>query len=120
MNPDNKEIVMLPKQLFANLIDMDLQKQIATSIPFDHNAAKAMKTLLQEGPSTLRQDLSDWKIEEFDGKHILFFKGKNYIPKNDILRRDIVRNYYDHLTARHLRELQTFNAVREHYWWPGM
>ena len=76
---------MLPKQLFANLIDMDLQKRIATSIPFDYDAAEAMKTLLQEGPTTLRQDLSDWEIEEFDGKHILFFMGKNYIPKNNIL-----------------------------------
>ena len=111
---------MLPKQLFANLIDMDLQKQIATSISFDYDTAKAMKTLLWEGPSTLQQDLSDWEIKEFNGKHILFFKGKNYIPRNDILRRDIVRNYHNHHTAGHPGELQTFNAVKEHYWWPGM
>ena len=36
------------------------------------------------------------------------------------LRRDIVEGYHDHLTAGHPGELQTFNAVRESYWWPGM
>ena len=28
-------------------------------------------------------------------------------------------HYHDHPTARHPGELQTFNAVKEHYWWPG-
>ena len=28
--------------------------------------------------------------------------------------------YHDHPTARHPGELQTFNAVKEHYWWPGL
>jgi Integrase zinc binding domain len=36
------------------------------------------------------------------------------------LRREIVQSYHDHLTVGHPEELQTFNAVKEHYWWPGL
>ena len=34
--------------------------------------------------------------------------------------RDIIQKYHDHLTAGHPGELQTFNAVKEYYWWPGL
>ena len=104
-------MVMLPEHLFANLIDVDLQGRIASSRDFDFDAAEAIKVLLERGPTNLRHDMDDWETQEFDGKNILFYKGKNYIPKNDGLQRDIVRSYHDHLTAGHPGELQTFNAV---------
>jgi len=118
--PDNKDIVMLPEHLFVNLIDVDLQRRIASAGNMDFDAAEAIKGLLEEGPTPLRHDLADWEIEDFEGQNILFFRGKNYIPQDTDLRRDIVRTYHDHLTAGHPGELQTFNAIREHYWWPGM
>ena len=36
------------------------------------------------------------------------------------LRRNIVSKYHDPLTAGHPGELETFNAVKEPYWWPGI
>jgi hypothetical protein len=39
------------------------------------------------------------------------------VPINAELRR---KRYHDHPTAEHPGELQTFNAVKEHYWWPGL
>jgi hypothetical protein len=117
---DNKDVIMLPEHLFVNLIDQELQHQIADSKQLDYDAAEAIKGLLEKGPTELRHDLNDWKIEEFEGKNILFYKGKNYIPKDDALRRGILQRYHDHETAGHPGELQTFNAVREYYWWPGM
>ena len=27
--------------------------------------------------------------------------------------------FHDHKTARHPGELETFNSIRQHYWWPG-
>src|SRR5277367_5168266 len=118
--PDNKDIVMLPEHLFVNLIDMDLQRRIASSGDMDFDAAEAIKGLLEQGPTTLRHDLGDWEIEDFEGRNILFFKGKNYVPQDADLRRHVVKSYHDHLTAGHPGELQTLNAVQEHYWWPGM
>ena len=59
-------------------------------------------------------------IEKFDGRDIVFFKGKNYIPRDDNLRRDIIKLFHDHKTAGHPRELETYNALQQHYWWPGL
>jgi Integrase zinc binding domain len=58
-------------------------------------------------------------VEEFEGENVLFYKGKNCVPIDAELRRKIVQRYRDHPTAGHPGELQTFNAVKEHYWWPG-
>jgi hypothetical protein len=46
----------------------------------------AIKTLMKEGPTSLKNDLEDWKIEEIDGRKTIFFKGKNYKPKDMELR----------------------------------
>jgi hypothetical protein len=34
---------------------------------------------MEEGPTSLKNNLQDWKIE---GQKTIFFKGKNYIPKD--------------------------------------
>ena len=82
--------------------------------------ANILQTLLGNGPTTLRNDLSDWSTETFKDKQVLFYKGKNYIPKDTTLRRDLIRIFHDHETAGHPGELETYNAVRQHYWWPGL
>ena len=68
----------------------------------------------------MKKDSEDWEVAEFEGKNILFYKGKNYNLNDSQLWHNIVQKYHDHLTARHPGELQTFNAVKEHYWWPGL
>jgi len=117
---DNKDIIMLENDLFVNLLDMDLQERIASNNNLDFNATEAMEALLGNGPITLRNDLEDWKLETTDKGKMLFYKGKNYIPKDDNLRRDIVKNYHDLETAGHPGELETYNAIKQHYWWPGL
>jgi hypothetical protein len=79
-----------------------------------------LSALLGSGPTTFRHDLADWTTEDFDGKHILFYQGKSYIPKDIVLRRDIVHSFHDHPTARHPGELETYNAIHHNYWWPGL
>src|SRR5271168_2132783 len=51
--PDNKDMVMLPDHLFANLIDVDLQNRIASTKDLDFDAAEAIKRLLEQGPATV-------------------------------------------------------------------
>ena len=70
----------------VNLIDLDLQRKIANSKDLDTEAIEAIDTLLNKGPTHLQRDLEDWTTEEFEGKNILFFQGKNYIPKDYELR----------------------------------
>ena len=102
---------MLPDDLFINLIDLDLQKRISAAEDLDHDATEALKTLLNSGPDPISSSLNDWTIEDFDRQNILFYKGKNYIPKDQSLRQHIVRTHHDHETAEHPGELETYNAV---------
>ena len=117
---DNEDIVMLPDELFVNLIDMDLQERIAVSEDLDGAAAEALKLLLDGAPTAMTSGLDDWTLEMVNERHILFYKGKNYIPRNLDLRRDIMKSFHDHETAGHPGEIGTYNAVRQHYWWPGL
>ena len=111
---------MLPEKLFINLIDTDLQNQIANCKTFDKDATNALTTLLEQGLTAVQNVLNDWTMEEFEGKTVLFYKGKNYIPQDDNIRRDIARMFHDNETAGHPGELETYNSIRHHYWWPGM
>ena len=73
---------MLPNDMFLNLINLDLQTRIAIVNDFDGNAAEALKILLQTGPLTMTTGLQDWTMDTSNGQNILFYKGKNYIPKD--------------------------------------
>ena len=64
---DNADIVMLPDDMFLNLIDVDLQKKIAMADDLDSNALEALKLLLENGPKSMTTGLDDWKIEESHG-----------------------------------------------------
>jgi hypothetical protein len=77
---------MLPEELFVKLLDIDLQERIANSKEFDFDVTDAINTLLENGPTSIWNDLEDWKMEETDGRRIIFYKGRNYIPKNLTLR----------------------------------
>ena len=111
---------MLPDNLFIQLLDVNLQRRIANTHDHDEEVTMALMTMLEQGPTAIRQELGDWTIENFEGRDIVFFKGKNYIPRDDNLRRDITKMFHDHETAGHPGELETYNALRQHYWWPGL
>ena len=79
---NNENIVMLSDEMFVNLIDMDLQNWIAIANDLDSDAAQALKLLLEEAPTEMTTGLGDWKLKNAEGGNILFYKGKNYIPKD--------------------------------------
>lgn len=117
---DNEDIVMLPDNLFISLIDTELQNRIADCKDLDKDATEALTLLLKQRPTTIGHNLDDWALEKFGDRNILFFRGKNYIPQDIELRRDIAKMFHDHETAGHPGELETFNSIRQHYWWPGL
>ena len=117
---DNEDIILLPDQLFINLINIELQQEIANTNNLDTNATATIMLLLGKGPTNLKWDLSDWTTKDFEGKSILFYQDKNYIPKDYNLRKKIVSWYHDLLSAGHPGEIETLNAIKEHYWWLGM
>ena len=108
---DIKEQTLLPENMFLNLLDIGLQEWIMNAKNFDFDVRNAISILLEDGPSSIRNDLEDWKLEDKDGKKVLFYKGKVYVPKDQDLRHDIVKLYHDHETAGHPGELETYNSV---------
>ena len=74
---------MLPDELFVSLIDTNLQERIARADNLDGNAAEALKLLLESAPTAMTTGLEDWTLEEVNGRqNVLFYKGKNYIPRD--------------------------------------
>jgi Integrase zinc binding domain len=106
--------------LFINLLDTELQERILNRKKIDLDIKNAMETLLEEGSTNLQNYLYDWKIEEIDGRQTIFYKEKNYIPKDQELQQDVVKMYHNHEMTGHPEELETYNGVRQHYWWPGL
>jgi len=101
-------------------LDTDLQDRILKSSDINWDVGKALEILLENGPTNVGKDLDDWKVEKLEDGNAIFYKGKNYIPKDVELRRDIVKMHHDHETAGHPGELETYNLMKEQYWWPGM
>ena len=77
---DNKDIVLLLDQLFINLINIKLQWEITNTDNLDTDATAAIMLLLGKGPTDLKQDLSDWTTEDFEGKSMT--GGNHFYDKN--------------------------------------
>jgi RNase H-like domain found in reverse transcriptase/Integrase zinc binding domain len=117
---ETKEEILLPDDLFLNLLDINLRDRIMKNKDYDFDVTRAIELLQEEGPTSIQNDLEDWKIEEVDDQKTIFYKGKQYIPKDQELRRDILKLFHDHKMAGHPGELETYNSVKQHYWWPGL
>jgi len=65
-------MILLPENLFINLIDIDLQQRIAEVNSMDKDAETALLLLLN-GNTT-----DDWTLEKFEDRNILFYQGLNY------------------------------------------
>ena len=112
--PEEDEIeeqTLLPNNMFLNLLDIGLQERIMNAKDFEFDVRNTISILLEDGPNSIRNNLKDWKLEDKDGKKVLFYKGKVYIPKDQDLRCDIVKLYHDHKMAGHPGELETYNSV---------
>jgi hypothetical protein len=117
---ETKEEILLPDNLFLNILDVNLRDRITKNKEYNFNVTKAIVLLQEEGPTSIQNDLEDWKIEEVDDQKTIFYKGKQYVPKDQELWWDILKLFHDHKTARHPGELRTYHLVKQHYWWPGL
>jgi RNase H-like domain found in reverse transcriptase/Integrase zinc binding domain len=58
--------ILLPDDLFLNLLDINLRDRITRNKDYDFNITRAIELLQDEGPTSIQNDLEDWKIEEVD------------------------------------------------------
>ena len=59
---DNMDRILLPENMFINLMDLDLQDRIANTDKYDYDVKNTLELLLENGPNSLRQDLEDWQL----------------------------------------------------------
>jgi hypothetical protein len=81
-----KEEILLPDDLFLNLLDVNLRDRITKNTEYYFNITKAIELLQEEGPTSIQNDLEDWKIEEVDNQKMIFYKRKQYVPKDQELQ----------------------------------
>ena len=81
-----KDQILLPDNLFMNLLDVNLQKRILNAKDLDMDIKYIIETIQRNRPTNLLNNISDWKIEEINGQKMIFYKGKNYIPRDQDLR----------------------------------
>jgi hypothetical protein len=91
---ETKEEILLPDDLFLNILDINLRDRITKNKEYNFDLTKAIE-FLQEEPTSIQNDLKDWKIEEVDDQKTIFYKGKQYVLKNQELRRDILKLFHD-------------------------
>jgi hypothetical protein len=63
---ETKEEIPLPDDLFLNLLDINLRDRITKNKDYDFDVTKAIELLQEEGPTSIQNDLEDWKIKEVD------------------------------------------------------
>ena len=81
-----KDQILLLDDLFVNILDVNLQECILNAKDLDMDIKNIIKTIQRNRPTNLLNDISDWKIEEINGQKIIFYKGNNYIPRDQDLQ----------------------------------
>lgn len=125
---DNSDRILIPIERFSSLSinaltgqvidegDRELRQRIKDSNVHDDVVQIAMDTILSNGPRTITKGLQDWNIE--DG--IVLHRGRIYIPKDDDLRRDLLKLFHDSPVAGHPGKHRTLELLSQDYWWPNM
>ena len=129
LQPDGEDnagrVLLTPEMFYAKAMqrgmlqvhgDQDLLQRIRDSDSYDEDLVDAIEAARVHGPNPLKKDLADWDVE--DG--LILFQGKVYVPKDNAIRRDIVKIYHDSLPAGHPGRWKTYELVSRNYWWPGM
>jgi hypothetical protein len=78
---EEEDKVVLPDNLFINLLDTELQERILNKKDLNLDVKNAIETLMEEGLTSLKNDLQDWKIEEIDGQKQYSLKERTIYQK---------------------------------------
>ena len=74
MDHDNENMMLLPDNLFLNLLDITLQECVLKLGQVDN----FLKTFSPTDPPF--GSPNDWKLEPVNGLDTLFYRDRNYVP----------------------------------------
>ena len=89
---------------------VDLLEKVRQSRVKDNKVVKAVEKMKQVGVKMLRDE--EWK--EIDG--IMYKERKVYVPKDEKLRAEIIRLYYDIPVQEHGRQWKIVELVTRNFW----
>jgi hypothetical protein len=73
---ENKEPqVLLNKDLFVRIIDLELQERISECETFDDDVTRALEQIKRSTIGSLSEELKDWTVEEAGKARAVFYKG---------------------------------------------
>ena len=93
---------------------VNLLEKIKQSKVKDDEVVKVVKEIKQTEVKMLRDE--EWR--EVDG--MMYKERKVYVPKDNILRAEIIRLYHDILVGKHKEQWKTVELVTRNFWWPGV
>ena len=94
--------------------EVDLLEKVRQSRVKDDEMVKAVKEMKWAGVKMLRDE--EWR--EVDS--VIYKEGKVYVPKDNILRAEIIRLHYGMLVEGHGGQWKTVELVTRNFWWPGV
>ena len=94
---------------------MDLQHAISDGYTLDDFAQHILSNI-----NDYPNDHPDWTHTVENDTTFLDFKGRQYVPADLNLRRQILKLKHDALSAGHPGVLETLLAVSKDYYWPGL
>jgi hypothetical protein len=123
---DNDDHVLLDSKFFTihatqttavNISgDNTIRQRIVATQEYNKEVTQALESILKNGPRSITKGLEDWNLE--DG--LILYRGQVYVPQKETLRRDIVKQYHDHVATGHPGRWKTYKLVSREFWWPGI
>ena len=93
---------------------VDLLKKIRQSRVRNNEVVKAVEEMKRVGVKVLRNE--EWR--DIDG--IMYKEGKVYVPKDEMLRAEIIRLHHDMPVGGHRGQWKMVELVTRNFWWPGV
>jgi len=93
---------------------VDLLEKIRQSRVRDDKVVKVVEEMKQAGVKVLRD--KEWR--DIDG--VMYKEGKVYIPKDEVLRAEIIRLHHDMPVGGHGGQWKTVGLVTRNFWCPGV
>ena len=93
---------------------VDLLEKIRQSRVRDDKVVKAVEEMKQVGVKVLRDE--EWR----DIDSVIYKEGKVYVPKDEVLRAEIIRLHHDMPVGEHGGQWKTVELVTRNFWWPGV
>jgi hypothetical protein len=87
------------------------QKKMKKKDQYDEDVVKAIDTIKTSGSESLAKGLKEWNIQ--DG--IMLYREKVYVPKDQELRREIIKEYHNSRLGGHSGRYKTTELVQRNY-----